>query len=137
MKGHGYVPRKTDFDGKYLAKRQKKQNRDTPEIDQEDMFKPPIKKYRGPKYVPNTSKEAYHSEGVQKNLPKKMYIAQNLVRKFPGKTAHELLGVSQTFTDIYDLRRLLSALKKEDIAYNPSERKCNIVQKKTFTWALK
>lgn len=126
---------KTDHMGVVLQPKRKKKRR--ADKAQEDIFGMPVQdKYPGPRNVPSTSAAAYHESGTQKKMSGGIEIAKNLVRKFPNHTAYELLGLSQTFTDIYDLRRYLSALKRENIAYNPRERTCNVVMRKTFTWRL-
>lgn len=123
-----------DFEGKYIGKKIKKfvDNPDSP-----DLFGMPKQdKYSGPKNVPSTSREAYHSPVVQKKLSDNLSTAKHLVRLFPDKTAWELLQESKTFTDIFILRRFLSKLKAKNIAFNPLERKCNVVNRKTFVWRL-
>lgn len=105
--------------------------------DQIDLFSmPPQDKYPGPKNVPSTSRETYHSPVVQKKLSDNLATAKHLVRLFPDKTAWELLHESKTFTDIFILRRFLSKLKADNLAFNPLERQCNVVNRKTFVWRL-
>jgi len=104
---------------------------------QKDLLDMPDQnKYSGPRNVPATSAAAYRERGTQKKISDGIVVAKNLVRKFPGKTAYELLRLSETFTDIYVLRRYLTALKKDGDACNPDERKCSVVNRKTYTWRL-
>jgi len=124
---------RTDHNGIVLPPRKKKKKPTT----QNDIFEMPDQnKYTGPKTVPATSVAAYNESATQKKMSSGVAVARNLVRKFPDRTAYELLNYSQTFTDIYDLRRYLSELKKEGGAYNPKERVCTVAKRKTFTWRL-
>ena len=124
----------TTFDGKFIGKNKKKPLTNPNQTDLLSM--PKQDKYSGPKNVPATSTAVYHSAVVQKKLSGNLSVAKNLVRLFPDKTAWELLHKSSTFTDIFILRRFLSKLKADGIAYNPSERVCNVVNRKTFVWRL-
>jgi len=127
---------KTDFNG-IIIPRKKKKKRSVDET-QEWLFDAGVQsKYPGPKTVPHTSLSAYNEIGTHKKMSGGVAIAKNLLRRFPDKTAYELLNLSQTFTDIYDLRRYLSSLKKDGVAYNPAERMCAVARRKTFTWRLR
>jgi len=124
---------KTDLNGRVVPPKRKKK-RSTP---QNDLFNmPDQKKYTGPKNVPATSRAAYNEPGTKKRISNGAFVAENLLRKFPGKTAYELLALSETFTDIYVLRRYLSGLKRDGDAHNPSERICTVAARKTYTWRL-
>lgn len=125
---------RVDHNGIVLPKKQRKKKSNSSQTDIFSM--PPQDKYTGPKSVPATSVSAYREKETQKKTIAGIDIARNLVRKFPDCTAYELLKVSRTFTDIYDLRRYLSALKKDNGAYNPTERTCTVVGRKTFTWRI-
>jgi len=126
---------RTDLNGKVLPPKRKKK-RPANKI-QEDIFNTPVQnKYPGPKNVPATSISAYNETTTQAKLKGGNLKALDLVKKFPARTAYELLEGSVDFQTIYDLRRCLSSLKKDGHVFNPSERMCNIQGRSMFTWRL-